>query len=109
MFGLGTYLIKKGRHSSTLRFSPFIRCKEVTLCFRFDESARYLPRTVYEAEMINKLGGFGNILHHRNSIRLGWRYDAINDIILLYIYEYVKGELNYYQVDKVKIGQTKKL
>jgi len=109
MFGLKTYLIKKGKHRSCLKFSPFIRCKEVTMCFRFDESARYLGRTVYESEMINKLGGFGNIFHHRNSIRLGWRYDPINDVILLYIYEYRKGErLEPRLVDKVRIGQTKK-
>jgi hypothetical protein len=60
-------------------------------------------------EQINKLCGFGAILHHRNSIRIGWRYDPINDVIKLYTYEYRNGERIVNPLDEVKINQTKKI
>jgi len=109
MYGLKEFLVKKGRHYSGFRFRPFIRCKSITVAFKFTDSCRYLGNTIQMTEQINKLCGFGAILHHRNSIRIGWRYDPINDHILLYTYEYKKGVRIVDKFDKVKIGQTKKL
>lgn len=81
----------------------------MTVIVNFDESCRYLGNTIQMTEQINKLCGFGAILHHRNSIRIGWRYDPINDIIKLYTYEYRKGERIVNPLDEVKINQTKKI
>ena len=109
MFGLKEYRIKKGKHYSGFRFRPFIRKSEMTVIVNFDESCRYLGNTIQMTEQINKLCGFGSILHHRNSIRIGWRYCPFNDHILLYTYEYKKGVRIIDKFDKVRIGQTKKL
>lgn len=109
MFSLKTYIIKKGKHYSGFRFRPFIRCKEITVAVKFTDSCRYLGNTVQMTEQINKLCGFGAILHHMNSIRIGWRYDPINDVIKLYTYEYRNKERIIEPFDEVRINQTKKI
>lgn len=110
MLGLKSYKIKKGQHYSGFRFRPFIKRKSITVAVEFTDSCRYIGNTLQMTEQINKLCGFGAILHHRNSIRIGWRYDPIKDIVKLYIYEYRKGErLEPKLFDIARIGQVKKL
>jgi hypothetical protein len=109
MFGLKSYTIKKGKHYSGFRFIPFFKCKEITVAVNFTDSCRYLGNTVQMSEQINKLCGFGAILHHRNSIRIGWRYDPINDKVDLFTYEYKDSERLITKFDSVRINQTKKI
>ena len=109
MFGLDEYLIKKDSHYSGFKFRPFIRRKSITVCFEFTDSCRYSGNTQIK-EQINKLVGFGALLHHNNSIRLGWRYEPLKDVIKIYRYEYKKGErLPAQLIDTVRIGQIKKI
>lgn len=109
MFSLKTYTIKKGRHYSGFRFRPFIKCKDITVAVKFTDSCRYLGNTVQMSEQVNKLCGFGAILHHRNSLRIGWRYDPIADKVLLYTYEYKNKERTIQRFDEVRINQTKRI
>ena len=109
MFGLKEYVIKKGKHYSGFRFRPFIKCKEITVAVKFTDSCRYLGNTVEMSEQLNKLVGFGSIFHHKNSIRIAWRYNPIKDKVELFIYEYLRGERMESQFDEMRIGQTKKL
>lgn len=109
MFGLKTYLVKEGKHFSGFRFRPFIRMNELKAWVCFTDSCRYLTDDIQLKEQVNKLFGFGSILHHRRSFRIGWRYNAEKDIIELFEYFYVKGERHIKKFDTMKIGQTKKL
>jgi len=110
MVGLKTYEIRKNKHYSGFRFCPFIRCKEITIAVKFTDSCRYISDDLQLTEQINKLVGFGAIRHHRNSVRIGWRYNQAKDLIQLYIYEYKKGErLEPVLFESARIGQTKKL
>ncbi len=109
MFGLKTYSIKKNKHYSGFRFRPFFRCREVTVIFKFTESCRYISDDLQLSEQINKLVGFGALWHHRNSVRIGWRYDAKKDRIKLYTYKYIEGVRIKKHFDTVRIGQYNKL
>ena len=42
--------------------------------------------------------------HHKNSIRIGWRYNVFNDNIDLFTYEYNKGKRTIIYMKSVKIG-----
>jgi hypothetical protein len=86
-----TISIKRGRHRSKFSWVPFfVNGKAFSVVF--DESAKYeLPEPHNHA--INKLIGFsdGGLNHHRNSFRLGWRYDSEKDKIEVLSYVYVDG------------------
>ena len=109
MFSLKSFFIKKGTHYSGFRFVPFIKCNEMTIGVKFTDSCRYLGNTVQMSEQVNKLCGFGAILHHRNSLRIGWRYDPIADKVILYTYEYKNQERTIQRFDEVRINQTKRI
>ena len=109
MFDMKEYTIKKGKHFSGFRYRPFIKRKEVEVAFMFTDSCRYLGNTVQMSEQINKLCGFGSIFHHKNSIRIGWRYSPINDVVKLYKYEYKDGERTVEVFDEVRINSVKSL
>jgi hypothetical protein len=109
MFGLKAYSIKKNKHYSGFRFRPFFRCREITIVFKFTESCRYVSDDPQLSEQINKLVGFGALWHHRNSVRIGWRYDAKKDKIKLYTYKYIEGVRIKKHFDTVRIGQYNKL
>jgi len=109
MWGLKTYLIKKGKHYSGFRFIPFFRLREITIIFKFTESCRYVSDNLQLTEQINKLFGFGALWHHRSSIRIGWRYSHKKDNIKLYTYKYIEGVRFEKHFDTVKIGQYNKL
>tara|TARA_Y100000004_G_scaffold102655_1_gene115178 strand:- start:2034 stop:2468 length:435 start_codon:yes stop_codon:yes gene_type:complete len=109
MFGLKTYSIKKNKHYSGFRFRPFFRCREITILFKFTDSCRYVTDDPQLSEQINKLVGFGALWHHRNSIRIGWRYSKSKDKIKLYTYEYIEGVCIRNHFDTVCINQINKL
>jgi len=102
-------LVKKGNHYSGFRFRPFIRMKELKAWVCFTDSCRYYTDDIQLTEQVNKLFGYGAILHHRRSYRIGWRYNQEKDIIDLFEYFYIKGEPHIKKFDSMKIGQTKKL
>ena len=56
----------------------------------FAESCRY--DVGRDQSDINKLFGFSLGMHHRNSVRVGWRYVPTVDMIEIVTYIYRKGE-----------------
>lgn len=109
MFGLKIYSVRKNKHYSGFRFRPFIRKKELKAWVCFTDSCRYYTEDLQLKEQVNKLFGFGSILHHRNSYRIGWRYNQENDVIDLFEYFYIKGQRHIKKFDSIRIGQTRKL
>ena len=87
IFGLKDkkYTIKKGDHYSGHRFKPFFRKRKQTVEVLFNESCKY-----HGTEQVNKLFGFGSMFVHKNSHRIGWRFNLASDSIELFTYKYVK-------------------
>lgn len=85
-----TYTIKKGHHYSThlpkLLFGNSILSSTV----KFHKDC-WFPLNTSDDYAINKLVGWSNGLHHRNSIRCGWRPAAVPGFIDLFFYIYNKG------------------
>lgn len=85
------FKIKKGNHYSGFRLRMFISRQKMVKSVMFDNSCRYTGGTQL-TNQINKAFGFGARRHHKNSIRLGWRWNEDTQKIDLFIYEYVDGE-----------------
>ena len=115
-------IIKKGTHAPfrlpKLLFNPQALRYEV----EFTESCRYRFGTDDDAD-VNKLFGIAFItwgsfwfviknlfkgklkaLHHYNSIRWGWRYDALSGRIELLEYSYSNGYRNIHHYKLLNIG-----
>lgn len=86
------YIIKKGSHYSGFSFKPFFRCNKIEVEVEFTESCRYYSPDAQLTEQINKLVGFGCLVHHYSSVRIGWRYNIVSRKIDLFRYEYQKGK-----------------
>tara|TARA_R100001463_G_scaffold28613_4_gene65564 strand:- start:1826 stop:2431 length:606 start_codon:yes stop_codon:yes gene_type:complete len=86
-----TYTIKKGNHYSGKRFRPFFKKRKLIVNIAFHKGCRYKGSDQLN-EQINKAVGFGELNHHKNSTRLGWRYNSFNDNIDLFNYEYINGK-----------------
>ena len=74
---------------------------------RFDETARY-ELLGNDQQDINKLLGFSlvNSFHHRNSVRLGWRYELSTGDIDLFSYVYLNGVWSHEFLGSIVIGET---
>jgi len=98
--------IKKGRYYSN-EWKPKFYCyspTRITKTFIFTESCRYDLGTVDQLD-VNKLFGIGlGLNHHKNSIRLGWRYDLYMNNIALYAYDYNDKDRSSRYIGSVKIG-----
>lgn len=100
---LKTYKIKKGNH-----FSKWFPClfNKTKLEFQvsFDESAEYHFDDEDQHD-INKLYGFSdcNWHHHKNSARIGWRWDEETNQVELLAYCYVNGKRIFTPITKVEI------
>lgn len=97
------YTIRKGKHSSGFRISPFIYKKKQKAEITFTDSCRY-HGDAQLMEQINKAFGFGSINHLNNSIRLGWRYNSDYQRIDLFIYERKNGEVFSNKIGSAKIN-----
>ena len=98
--GFEAFVIKKSRHYSLRINRPFPSEYKFALApnvLRF--TAIFADGCKYESENpdiiddINKLYGINfGINWHRDSVRIGWRYNANLRVIELYLYSYVKGK-----------------
>ena len=93
-----TYFLHKGKHRAepfrfVTRFLQTRLCKEreIDIDVRFWNNCRYHieGEDMYD---INKLCGFTMGTVHKNSFRIGWRYNEKEDNIELFYYSYVNGE-----------------
>lgn len=91
-----TYRIKKGNNYSGWRFKPFYKAKPKHLTITMHSSCKV------ETEGIQKIFGLGDINHHDNSFRIGYKYDKDLDLFYLYTYQYSGGVLFWDFVDTVK-------
>lgn len=77
--------------------------------FKFDSSCEYDLRSIDQFD-INKLFGWSQGLHHKNSCRLGWVWNLSKKKMEIHAYSYVKGKrLSEYMCDcdlnKTYVGQ----
>lgn len=101
------YTIRKGKHYCHPR--PFsLKWNLKTLAFDFT----FLPDCMYNLGNedqfdYNKLFGIGwGLNHHKNSYRLGWRYDVVSGKIEIAQYYYNKGVRKFNTILFVEIGKT---
>lgn len=98
------YIIRKGKHSSGIHFSPHSGIDRLEFDFRFGNSCLYDSREPFDH--INKLYGFSYLRHHRNSIRVGWRPSRDNVMeIDLFFYLYNNGQRIIQQFATVEVLQ----
>lgn len=81
------YEIKKGHHSSVIRFNT-LTSNTLEFDAIFNESSKYQSNNEANQWDINKLYGFSecNTQHHNNSARFGWRWLDGNLEIHAYVY-----------------------
>jgi len=107
------YLIKKGKHESSIESSlnpkglRTLKSETMSLTVRFDESARYNINEKNQKD-INKLFGFAdcNSLHHENSARFGWNYNTDTDEVDIFVYVYQNTQRIYEKIGSMNIGQS---
>lgn len=98
--------VQQGRH----RFSPApvgLTCTDIiSRMVQFDYDCRYDLKSLDQLD-INKLFGVGFFPnHHRNSARVGWRYNRETERIDLFTYVYHNGRRLYEYLCDVKLGET---
>lgn len=84
------YTIKKNRHYSGLHFNLNYNKKIMQREVVFSNNCKYIFDDVDRFD-INKLFGFSEGLHHKNSARFGWLYNPHNDMMELHAYVYADG------------------
>lgn len=98
--------IEKGNHYRSNHLLTKLKigrswCQKYTI--RFLSSAEY--ELSENKTQVNKLVGCGQLHHHFNSIRVGWRYSVAKNCVELFSYSYTNGERHYTFLKDVKIGQ----
>jgi hypothetical protein len=110
----GIWYIPKGFHHSINLPTPFVRSR-MGYAVTFPDSCRYIfPYPVGSSQKEglnpdqkdwNKLFGFCfGLNRHRNSVRIGWRYNPIVEQIELGMYSYRDGVRNMSEIGSVPIG-----
>jgi hypothetical protein len=107
--GFVEYKIPKGNHYAQANVFKQLHRNELRFQVVFDSSAIYQtikPENQYD---INKLYGFSDCetMHHENSARFGWRWNARS--VELYAYWYNDSTRHHQFLDNVSIGQTVEL
>ena len=82
-----TYKVKKGDHFSFgFKLGLFFKINSLAFKAKFDENCLYKING-FDSDQINKLYGFSQGFHHKNSVRIGWRcLDGKNIEVLSYCY-----------------------
>lgn len=100
----GEFKIKEGKHYSGTHFSLFSG-ESLSIMFQFDDSAVYQTKEPNNQKDINKLFGFSDCgnRHHKNSIRLGWRW--LNEQLEIHSYSYVNSERKHKLITTVPLNE----
>jgi len=104
------FVIKRNRHNARPKGIRKLQLKKDfsrTLHFqiRFDSSVRYATSDPQNQWDWNKVMGFTTYLIHKNSIRLGWRYDPTTDLVELGYYGYLARQRSSKQLAEIPIGE----
>ncbi len=99
-----TYMIKKGRHSSTSKVTA-MEASQMVFTATFDSSAIYKTTNTSNQADINKLYGISDCgtHHHQNSARFGWRW--YNNQLEILAYSYENGERNFKFITSVALNK----
>lgn len=112
----GTYVINKGSHNHNrylfmwpkLIFWKPKNTIKISANVRFQDSCRY--NLAYPDNLdINKLLGLSYLNIHKNSVRIGWRYELKTDDIKVFIYRYQDGKRILNQICNVGINELIKI
>jgi hypothetical protein len=101
------YKIHQGAHVCNRRFPiPILWASEIHYAVCFDQSAKYESWIKANQADVNKLTGFTEgFFPHKNSARIGWNYDPVDDVINLFAYCYNRGVRTIKQICTVDIGE----
>lgn len=111
----GTYLIKEGAHYSILKNSILkprifhISDNDNVHWFKFTAKIKGCVYKIDKQEQINKLFGYSFDLfkhHHKNSIRIGWRYIPVKRQIDILAYWYEDGKRKYLSLTQIDVKTT---
>ena len=97
------YTIKKGEHYSNHTPKMCYGKGSMRATFKFMDGC-WFPLEVQDDYAINKLCGFSNGLHNRNSVRLGWTPNKEPGKIDLFFYLYINGVRKEQKFATVEIG-----
>ncbi len=99
------YTIQKGEHRARpikigLWFNKSVIAYDV---FFHDDCRYYLEgEDMLDTNKLFGIGFFPN--HHKDSARIGWRYNSDTDKIILSAYCYVKGERKIFDMEEVELN-----
>lgn len=86
------FKIKKGHHYSDgflyKIFNFFHKSDRIRKIVNFNENSKYIDETLDKFD-VNKLFGFSNGYHHKNSYRFGW--NCLDGKIHIYAYSYINS------------------
>jgi hypothetical protein len=71
-------------------------------------SVWFTLKSIWKVIVKRKLSEFKS-LHHYNSIRYGWRYDALSNRFEVWRYVYLNGDRFMWYVDGLNVGESVKL
>lgn len=84
------YVIKKYRHNDGLSFGLSIFRKKMVRKFKFSSNCSYDLRSIDQFD-INKLFGWSQGMHHKNSCRFGWVWNLEKSAMEIHYYCYVNS------------------
>lgn len=101
------FVLKKGKHRSGFFFAPKFIYKSVhKIQFIIEHDCYFKPVDNDDLD-INKLFGFSFGMHHKNSIRLGWRPSSTSSYKMeIFYYLYNKGVRTYHYLCDIDCHKT---
>jgi len=84
-----TYTIRKGKNYSGYRFKPFYKVKPFRISVTLHSHCRIATNG------IQKIFGLGDLDHHENSFRYGWKFLPDLNVFEIYEYTYFNGDLDW--------------
>jgi hypothetical protein len=100
--------IREGKHRPAFTLPRIIKShgNEIRYDVTFNSSCRYVIGEENQPD-INKLFGIGYLPWHRkNSVRIGWNYNFVSDVINIWAYWYEDGKRHTEFIRTVNINQT---
>jgi hypothetical protein len=84
------HVIKKYGHQDAPSFGISLFRKKMVRKFKFESNCAYDLKGIDQFD-INKLFGWSQLLHHKNSCRFGWTWNLEKKAMEIHAYCYVKG------------------
>lgn len=96
--------VTKGKHYSSIGFSPVLFPSKIEFSFCFSEKSKYYSvENTALREQWNKLGGLSFDLRGKNSARVAWRYNCENDSFEVCAYFHTNGKFSAIEHRKINI------